>query len=209
MEFWLTFNNSAERLQLPVNPGEFRIRTGNLNTTTEIQDLGELNLIGKEKLAEIELSSFFPARWAPYCAYRSIPDPYDAVATIEGWRKSGRPVRLIITGTPVNQVCAIESFEYGERGGSRDVEYSLLLREYRFVQVRKVQDQLPAGQKAPRPDTRPQPKVYTVKAGDSLYMIAKRVYGNGAKWRDLYAANKASIGPDANLIKPGQQLVVV
>lgn len=206
MEFWLSYNNYEEKLQLPVNPGEFRIRTGNKNVVTDIQALGEINLItGGQKLAEIELDSFFPARWAPYCAYRDIPDPYDAVQQIEKWRLSGKPIRLIITDTPVNLACAIESFDYGEKGGTRDVEYSLALKEYRFIQISKITDTTPAGQSAPRPDTRPKPKVYTVKAGDTLWMIAKRIYGDGSKFRQIATANNIK---DPNLIYAGQKLVI-
>jgi nucleoid-associated protein YgaU len=208
MEFWLSFDNFTEKLQLPVNPGVFRVFTGNSNNIVDIVALGELNLIGGERLAEVQLTSFFPRQWAPYCAYRSIPDPYDAVDQIEKWRQSKKPVRLIITDTPVNMACAIEGFEYGEQGGSRDVNYTLSLREYRFVEIRQVTDSVPTGMSAPRPDTKPKPKTYEVRSGDSLYMIAKKIYGEGSKWRDLYADNKSVIGPDANLIKPGQQLVV-
>lgn len=209
MEFWLSFNNFQEKLQLPVNPGEFNIKVGNKNTVIDIQNLGDINLIGKEKLAEIQLSSFFPKNFAPYCATQYFPGPYEAVALIEKWRKSGKPIRLIITETPINMACAIEDFEYGERGGTRDVEYTLLLREYRFIQIKKVGEQSQTGLKSPRPDTRPTPKTYTVKSGDTLFLIARKVYGDGSKWRDLYNANKTLIGPDPNLIKPGQQLVIV
>lgn len=208
MEFWLSFNNFAEKLQLPVNPGEFHAKTGNKNNVIDIHALGELNLIGGEKLAEIELASFFPANWAPYCSYQNIPKPYDAVALIEKWRKSKRPIRLIITDTPVNMACAIEGFEWGEKGGTRDVIYSLSLREYRFIQIQKVADPTPTGMSAPRPDEKAPPKSYTIKSGDNLWLIAKRLYGDGSKWKDLYNQNKSIIGPDANLILPGQQLVV-
>lgn len=208
MEFWLSFNNFAEKLQLPVNPKEYRIKTGNKNDVVDIQSLGELNLIGGEKLAEIQLSSFFPANWAPYCSYKSIPDPYDAVDTVEKWRKSGRPVRLIITPTPINLACSIEDFEYGESGGVGDVIFTLSLKEYRFIQVRQVGESVPAGQSAVRPVEKTTPKTYQVRTGDSLFLIAKKVYGNSDKWRDLFAANTGVIGKDPNLIKPGQQLVI-
>lgn len=138
MEFWLSYNNFEEKIQLPVNPSKFRIRTGNKNTVVDIEGLGELNLIGGELLAELELASFFPAKYAPYCAYRGLPNPYDAVELIEKWRKTKQPIRLIITDTPVNMACAIESFEWGERGGTRDVNYTLLLKEYRFIEVKQV-----------------------------------------------------------------------
>lgn len=208
MEFWLSFNNFTEKLQLPVNPGEFRIRTGNKNTVVDIQALGEINLIGGERLVEVELSSFFPAAWAPYCSYQDISKPYDAVALIEKWRKSGRPIRLIITDTLINYPMAIEEFEYGERGGTRDVNYSLTLREYRFVQVKQVGQTSQAAAPSARPDEKPKPNVYIVKSGDTLWMIAKNIVGDGSKWKQIYDVNKNIIGPDAGIIKPGQQLVI-
>jgi LysM repeat protein len=53
--------------------------------------------------------------------------------------------------------------------------------------------------------------VYTVASGDTLSAIARRTNeSNGTRltWQQLYAANKATIGPDPGLIRPGQQLVV-
>jgi LysM repeat protein len=43
---------------------------------------------------------------------------------------------------------------------------------------------------------------YTVKAGDSLWDIAKRELGSGARWQEIAAANNIS----GTLIRPGQQL---
>ncbi|MFI7404617.1 transglycosylase family protein [Streptomyces sp. NPDC049541] len=44
---------------------------------------------------------------------------------------------------------------------------------------------------------------YTVREGDTLSKIAAR---HGTTWQRLYAANKAVIGSDPDLIVPGQQL---
>ncbi|MGW1748752.1 transglycosylase family protein [Streptomyces sp. NPDC002092] len=44
---------------------------------------------------------------------------------------------------------------------------------------------------------------YTVREGDTLSKIADR---HGTTWQRLYAANKAVIGSDPDLIVPGQQL---
>ncbi len=46
-------------------------------------------------------------------------------------------------------------------------------------------------------------RTYTVVAGDTLSKIAKREYGDAAKWHRIYEANKDTIkNPD--LIYPGQ-----
>lgn len=204
MEFWLSFNNFAEKLQLPVPPAEFSMTTGNLNETVNIANLGDITQIGGEALAEIELTSFFPARPAPYTT-RTVPEPYATVELIEKWRKSKKPIRFIITGTPVNLACAIESFTWGERGGSRDVDYSLKLKEYRFIQVKQISQVQQIVLSPERPNTKPEPSSYTVKSGDSLFMIAKRILGDGNRWREIYEKNKTVIG-DPNLIYPGQVL---
>lgn len=46
--------------------------------------------------------------------------------------------------------------------------------------------------------------VYTVRAGDSLSTIARKL--GISNWQDLYNANKSIIGSNPNLIRPGQQL---
>lgn len=54
----------------------------------------------------------------------------------------------------------------------------------------------------------PAGSVYTVKRGDNLWKIAKAYYGSGALWTKIYAANKAVIGNNPNLIYPGQVLTI-
>jgi nucleoid-associated protein YgaU len=49
---------------------------------------------------------------------------------------------------------------------------------------------------------------WTVKSGDSLSRIAKDVYDDAGKYTKIYEANKATIGDNPNLIKPGQKLVL-
>lgn len=33
-------------------------------------------------------------------------------------------------------------------------------------------------------------KTYTVREGDNLYKIARRLYGDGSRWREIYEANR-------------------
>ena len=54
----------------------------------------------------------------------------------------------------------------------------------------------------------PEPKTHTVAKGDSLSKIATTYYGSAGKWKQLYEANKAVVGANPDLIKPGQVLVI-
>jgi nucleoid-associated protein YgaU len=49
-------------------------------------------------------------------------------------------------------------------------------------------------------------RTYTVKSGDSLYAIAKRLLGSGRKADSIYALNKDVIGPDKSKLKLGEVL---
>ena len=60
---------------------------------------------------------------------------------------------------------------------------------------------------APSPAPPATEETYVVVAGDSLSKIAKRLYGDANKWRQIYEANKDLIkNPD--LIHPGQTLKI-
>ncbi len=51
---------------------------------------------------------------------------------------------------------------------------------------------------------------YTVQSGDNLSYIANRFYGNmGASGvQKIYYSNMATIGPNMNVIYPGQKLYI-
>ena len=58
---------------------------------------------------------------------------------------------------------------------------------------------------APSASAKSAEQTYTVKKGDSLSKIAKRVYGDAQQWRKIHEANRDVIeNPD--LIHPGQVL---
>lgn len=49
---------------------------------------------------------------------------------------------------------------------------------------------------------------YRVKAGDSLFTIAKRYYGDGNLWPPIYRLNKETIGDNPRLIRPRMVLKI-
>lgn len=50
------------------------------------------------------------------------------------------------------------------------------------------------------------PTEHTVVSGDNLSAIAKKYYGDENKWRDIYNANKETIGDNPSAIRVGMVL---
>lgn len=217
IQFWLSFNNGAERLQLPVNPSNISINSPHGYEDISVSQLGEYTVIGERGLKEFSFSSFLPRDYnESYCEYTNLRNPWSIIETLERWRDSRKPIRLTITGTPINYAVTIRDFSYeAEKAGNvGDIYYSFTLKEYRFINVSKVSV---SPQRAKKITSNPRPnlastkaKVYEVKKGDTLYKIASKsnVFGDGSKWRELYEANKKTIGNNPNLIKVGQKLVI-
>lgn len=133
IEFW--FNQDNTWLQLPVPPSSYSFKSGNNNTVINVESVGEVNILGDSKLSEISFESFFPAQEYNFCVYSNIPTPFECVAQIEAWRKSKKPIRVILTNTDINDLFSIETFEYGEKDGTGDVDFILTLKQYKVLKL--------------------------------------------------------------------------
>lgn len=206
MDFYLSYNNNEEQLRLPVTPSDFELSQRNNNTVININALGEINLIGKKGLASISLSSFFPAQEYYFCKYTGFPKPYECVKMIQKWRDSGRPIRLIITGTSINYAMTIENFIFSEQDGTRDVYFTLELREYVFTkQVKPTKVVTPNGTQVTVPATKreakPIPSKYKVQKGDNMYTVAKKTTGSMSNAKAIAKTNKRDQYKGMDLVK--------
>ncbi|MBK7711524.1 MAG: peptidoglycan-binding protein LysM [Bacteroidales bacterium] len=73
--------------------------------------------------------------------------------------------------------------------------------------ISAVEDDIFVRQPAVTPPPTPEKQFYTVKKGDYLSKIAKEVYGNAGKYKNIFEANKPML-KDPDLIYPGQVLVI-
>lgn len=214
LQIWL--KGGGSRIRIPVVPAEYTVTSEQDNTSVTVCNLGEVTLRGKRKLQQISFSSFFPAHYdSGYCDVRS-QSPIAMVKKVEKMKRAGS-VKLIITGI-LSMKVTIESFEWGENDGTGDITYTLSMKEYRTVSIPAsmlVKEQ-PAQPAATGSDGgtsgRDQPETtgtqsYTVKSGDSLSAIARKLTGS-TNWQAIYEQNKAVIGSNPNMIKPGQVLTI-
>lgn len=210
MEIWLRQANNTFRF--PVIPPSFEINGSATINTSNILSVGDIAVFGGLGLKTIELSSFFPNQEYSFCNYNGFPKPYDCVNLIESWMKEGYILRFIITETNINFECIIADFNYREQDYSRDVYFTLSLKEYRRIQISKVNinndEKLSSEKNVPLTkgfDTKQ--KTHKVAEGDTLFKIAKKYYGNGDLWEKIYKANEDKI-KDPSVIKNGWILII-
>lgn len=210
MDYYLSFNNNEERLRLPVIPSSFEITIPHQNTSVDITNIGEINLIGKTGLATFTIESFFPVQAYSFCLYQDFPKPYECIRLLQKWKDSGKPIRVIVTETPINYAMAMESISYSERDGTGDVYFILELKEYKFIKTANATTTTTTNGttlKTPQTqrETKPVSSEYIVKQGDTLWQIAKTLTGDGSNYRAIAQKNNIK-NPD--LLKVGQKLVI-
>ena len=128
MDIYLSVNNRAEVIRLPVLPASFTISKPQTTQVFETVSQGELQLIGTPKLKGITISSFFPVKDYPYLRDTSMKG-WEYVYMIDTWILKKLPIRLVITDTPINMAVAVTNFEYTVKTDG-DLWYKLQLEEF-------------------------------------------------------------------------------
>lgn len=193
---------------LPVNPEELTIQRASEGETVDILGIGEIGIPKSPSLAIINIESF---TWAD----RMSENPKNWADWFKTWQRSKKSARFTVEELGYNLNVTCDAFNYTVKAGEEtDVYYELSLKEYRpygatLVTVVKNTKALPT--QTQRTQNKPKtPPEYAVKSGDTLFIITKKLIGDGNKWRTLYdiKENKKVIGSNPNLIKVGQKLIV-
>lgn len=131
---FLSINNNAEVMQLPVPPAEYNVPSPWSNERVDgLQQ--SLNVIGLKGLRSVEIKSFFPIRDYPFLQNRSMWG-MAYVETIERWRGLRIPLRLVIVDSggsqSLNMAVTIDNFEWGVKQDG-DIYYTLQMTEFVFI----------------------------------------------------------------------------
>ncbi|WP_379130943.1 LysM peptidoglycan-binding domain-containing protein [Paenibacillus sp. sgz500958] len=131
-----------------------------------------------------------------------VKSPSYVKSNKQDWIKESREDRSSSTDTfkglfdivTINMPASIESFSWKlSAGNSGDIEYSLSLKKYEFYQavaVKVADGKVKTETK--RPTDKAAPATYKLKAGDTLWSIAKKVLGDGSKYKVIQKLNGIS-----------------
>ena len=197
MEMYLK-KDDKDIFRFPVLPSAINVQDYAITNDSNITGLGDVTVFGGKGLRTIEISSFFPnpKRKYSFVSYTDYPKQYDCVTKIKKWMDKGEVLRFIVTGTEINFQVRITDFEYSEQDGTRDVYFTINLKEYRKIKISSTTPKKKKTDNKDRTDTKetdnkPKQKTYTVKSGDTLYDIAKKHYGKGSDYKKIIEKNKS------------------
>lgn len=210
---------------LPIAPEKLEVTINNANETITLINQGQVNLLKTPALTDISFTCLLPQVRYPFAVYPSGFQQVDYFLNwFERFKIEKTPFQFIVSRVmpngrvlfSTNIKVAMEDYSIIEEAENGfDLKVKIKLRQYRYYGTKTVQLQKSSGkavvQKSRSKETNPAPKraqKYTVAAGDSLWNIAKRFYGDGAMYKEIYQANKSVIGGSPNRILKGQVLTI-
>lgn len=209
---------------LPIPPSKLELKISNNNKTYDLINYSQINVLKNPGLSSLEFEVVLPNTKYPFAMYKNnFQNAKYYLGVLENLKVNRSAFQFIVVrkfpnGKDIfntNIKVALEEYtitDTTEEGF--DTEVKIKLKQYKEYSTKKVQ--VTIKQYRPPAVTRtvttnntavakPSGQNYTVKRGDCLWNIAKRFYGNGAKYTTIYNANRSKIR-NPNLIYPGQVL---
>ena len=219
----MPYEFTLDGVELPVTPGTLKIKVKNQNTTVNLINEGEVNLLKSPGLVEVQFEALLPRTRYPFVTGKlREPSWYlHFLARLKTERRHfpfvvvrHQPDGAILDDT--NLDVSLEDFELEEDAKKHglDVSVTIKLKQYRPYGTKTVvMEQEPDGSQtatvsAPRDaSTAPAPRTYTVQKGDCLWNIAKKCLGDGERWGEVAKLNADKV-VNPNKIYPGQVLTL-
>lgn len=221
------YNTFFAEVQFPITPAAITMTINNKNEVITLINEGEVNLLKKAGLTDIEFEVEFPNSKYPFAVY---PNGYQPASFylehLEKLKVAQEPFQFILNRMKpngsllfdTNMTVSLEDYTIDENAENGfDIKCTIRLKQFKPFGTKKLnikststssssalntQPKQKVAVEKSRPTTGKQtPKTHTVKAGETLWAIAKNHLGNGAKADELAELNNL---PNPNLIKEGQ-----
>ncbi len=201
---------------LPITPGSVQTKIANKNKTLTLINDGEMNLLKTPGLTEMSFDVLLPNSVYPFAnAHAQSADHY--LEKFEKLKTSKKPFVFSISRVKpsgdymfdTSMLVSLEKYtlkEDAEKYGT-DLLVSVDLKQYRDYKTKTLTTQTRkdgtkiAMMTTNRSSTKEMPKTYTVKAGDTLWAIAKKYLNDGSKYKQLATLNHMT---HPNQLKVGQ-----
>lgn len=192
VDIYIKERNGSREIRIPILPEKIEYESGGVTVASyDIMNKGEVVVPTGSGLAGLSWNSEFPGRnradtsmlrgkWQDPSVYHNI---------LNDWKVKGTPLNVLVTNYPINMDVYLEDYKGVPTGAFGDMEYNISFIEDRILSVGTPQT-TNSGSSAPKKRAAKETTSYTIKKGDTLWAIAQKFLGSGAKWETIYNANK-------------------
>ena len=207
MDIYITDFATADTLRIPILPEKIQMEAQARFLSYDIASLGEIRLPMGEELSTFGWEGILPGELRknePYIKEWKSPKEIQGLFSI--WRHNGHKLRLMITETPINHDVYLDNYKISYENGFGDYTYEVAFVQAKDLKISTVgtsNDTSSSNQTSDQRPSMPKSTTYTVKSGDTLWDIAQKNLGSGARYPEIASLNGLS---NPNLIKVGQVL---
>lgn len=190
-------------VQLPVAPSKLQIKVKNQNKTVNLINQGEINILKMPGLTQISFTCLLPNTKYPFATYSDGYKP--GIYYLDLFEKL--KINQKVFNFNVIRAKKYAGYDYDtsfrvsleqytiteDVKDGIDFSVSIDLKQYKDYGTKIItfKDKSEATSDEKRPaDNVTTGKKYTIVKGDSLWSIAKKMLGNGARYKEIYNANK-------------------
>lgn len=213
-----------DNVRLPITPQKLTTKIKGSNKTLTLANEGEINFLHSPELTEISFDAVLPTL-GQYSFAEPFQSPEYYLGVFEAYMAQRKPFRFIVSRLSpsgkllfnTNMKVSLESYTITEDAvKGPDITVALSLKQYIDYATKTVTVIEPATENNEptvveetecETESKETATTYTVKLGDCLWGIAKKVYGDGSLYTKIYEANKDKIS-NPNLIYVGQVLII-
>ena len=202
---------------LPISPESFSLKVKNANKTLTLINEGEINILRDAGLTELDFKVLIPAVQYSFAKYDDgFKRPSYYLDYFEKLKTSKQPFQFIVSRYmpdgkmlfDTNMRVSLEDYKVDEKSQEGfDLVVSISLKQYKYygTKIVTVTDGIANVTNQRETGNAPSTGVYIVKEGDTLWSIAKTVYGDGSMYSAISEANG---NVSNNAIQEGQELTI-
>lgn len=176
------------QLVFPITP--FPKFSASVDTITEkVYGIGEVDLGHNKNLIKCTCSGIFPDPNNGYTFILDDPHPPNFyIKQFQKWmdNQNDLMIEYYTLSERINALnCRIQSFECGEEDGTKNVQYSIIFKEYKKITINSSNVNVDGKSVAKSYGS----SSYYVDEGDTLISIATKLFNDSSKWSYLQNVN--------------------
>lgn len=193
VDIYISERKGNRSIRIPWLPEEINFKSGGtIRITYDIMNKGPVEVPIGSGLCGYSWESVFPGKLRNDNSMMrgSWKDPATYHNILEDWKAKGTPLRIIVTGYPINKDVILDDYEGAATGAFGDITYDVS-----FIEDRDITITTPKAEKTNSTPKRQADRTtsYTVKKGDNLWKIAEKELKKGSRHTEIYGLNKEII----------------